>query len=47
MLLARIYEVFALVRHKCGGAMRIAASVIDASTIRDILLHLGEPAAPR
>jgi hypothetical protein len=26
--------------------MRIIASSIDASTIRDILVHLGEPTAP-
>ncbi len=46
MLLARIYEVFPLVCPHCGGEMRIIAFITDASTIRDILVHLGEPTTP-
>jgi len=46
LLLARIYEVFPLVCPRCGGAMRIIAFITDASTIRNILVHLGEPTAP-
>jgi len=46
LLLARIYEVFPLLCPRCGGAMRIIAFVTDPSTVRDILGHLGEPAAP-
>ena len=46
LLLARIYEVFPLRCTHCGAAMRILAFITDASTIRDILDHLGEPTAP-
>jgi hypothetical protein len=46
MLLARIYEVFPLLCPRCGGAMRIIAFITDGPTVRDILGHLGEPAAP-
>jgi Putative transposase len=46
LLLARIYEVFPLVCPRCGADMRIIAFITDASTIRDILVHLGEPTAP-
>ena len=46
LLLARIYEVFPLVCLRCGGEMRIIAFITNPSTIRDILLHLGEPTAP-
>ena len=46
LLLARIYAVFPLLCPKCGGAMRIIAFITDASTVRDILAHLGEPTAP-
>jgi hypothetical protein len=45
-LLARIYAVFPLVCPRCGAEMRIIAFITDPSTIRDILLHLGEPTAP-
>ena len=46
LLLARIYEVFPLVCPHCGGAMRIIAFITAAPTVRDILVHLGEPTAP-
>ncbi len=46
LLLARIYEVFPLVCPTCGGAMRIIAFITAAPTVRDILVHLGEPTAP-
>jgi hypothetical protein len=46
LLLARIYEVFPLVCPRCSADMRIIAFITDASTIRDILVHLGEPTAP-
>jgi len=45
-LLARIYEVFPLLCPLCGADMRIIAFITDASTTRDILVHLGEPTAP-
>jgi hypothetical protein len=44
--LARIYEVSPLVCPLCGADMRIIAFITDPSTIRDILVHLGEPTAP-
>ena len=46
LLLARIYEVFPLGCPTCGGAMRIIAFITAAPTVRDILVHLGEPTAP-
>jgi hypothetical protein len=46
LLLAGIYEVFPLVCPLCGAEMRIIAFITDASSIRDILVHLGEPIAP-
>ena len=30
----------------CGANMRVIAFITDASTIRDLLDHLGEPTAP-
>jgi hypothetical protein len=45
-LLARIDEVFPLVCPLSGGEMRIVAFITDAPTVRDILVHLGEPTAP-
>ena len=44
--LARIYAVLPLLCPKCGGEIRIIAFVTAAPTVRDILSHLGEPAAP-
>ncbi len=43
LLLARIYEFFPLRCLLCGGEMRIIASITDRGTVRDILIHLGEP----
>jgi hypothetical protein len=45
-LRARIDEVFPLVCSHCGGVMRIIAFITDGPTMRDILVHLGEPTAP-
>ena len=47
LLLARIYEVFPLRCSKCGGTMRIIAFITDRTTVRDILISLGQPIAPR
>jgi hypothetical protein len=44
MLLARIYEVFPLVCHRCGGEVEIIAFITEAPTVRAILTHIGEPA---
>ena len=46
LLLARIYEVFPLRCTHCGAQMRIIAFITAAPTVRDILVHLGEPTAP-
>lgn len=46
LLLARIYEVFPLVCPNCGGAMRIIAFITEGPTVRDLLVHLGEPITP-
>ena len=46
LLLARIYAVFPLRCTQCGVEMRVIAFITDASAIRDILVHLGEPTAP-
>ncbi len=46
LLLARIYEAFTLLCPKCGSAMRIIAFITDAPTVREILIHLGEPITP-
>jgi hypothetical protein len=43
LLLARIYEVFPLRCPLCGAEMRIITFVTDPSTVRGILIHLGEP----
>jgi hypothetical protein len=46
LLLPRIPEVFPLVCPRYGGERRIIAFIIDASAVRDILSHLGEPTVP-
>ena len=46
LLLARIYEVFPLGCPLCGAEMRIIAFITNGPTVRDILVHLGEPTAP-
>ncbi|MCQ1550681.1 MAG: transposase, partial [Candidatus Accumulibacter phosphatis] len=46
LLLARIDEVFPLVCPRCGGERRIIAFIIEASAVRNILTHLGEPTSP-
>jgi len=46
LLLARIYEVFPLRCSLCGAEMRIIAFITDGPTVRDILVHLGEPITP-
>jgi hypothetical protein len=46
LLLARLYEVFPLVCPLCGGAMRIIAFITDGPSVRDLLVHLGEPITP-
>ena len=46
LLLARIYEVFPLLCPKCGGEIRIIAFLTEASAVREILAHLGEPTSP-
>lgn len=46
MLLARIYEAFPLACPICHAQMRIIAFIDDASTVREILDHIGESAQP-
>jgi hypothetical protein len=46
MLLARIYETLPLICPICQTQMRIIAFIIDASTVRKILDHIGESAQP-
>ena len=46
LLLARIYEVFPLGCPLCGAEMRIIAFSTNGPTVRNILVHLGEPTAP-
>lgn len=46
MLLARIYEAFPLTCPKCGAQMRIIAFITEASSVRQILNHIGEPCTP-
>ena len=45
-LLARIYEVFPLRCPLCATEMRIVGFITDPSTVRAILVHLGEPVRP-
>ena len=47
-LIARIYEVFALICPHCGGAMRIIAFITFSADIHKILDHIGvHSQAPR
>ena len=46
MLLARIYEAFPLTCPFCQTPMHIIAFVHDASAVRQMLAHLGEPTRP-
>jgi hypothetical protein len=46
ILLARIYEISPLICSRCGGPVRIVASVIEAAPIQQILQHIGEPLEP-
>ncbi len=47
VLIARIYEVFPLLRPICGGQMRIMAFITYSADIRQILEHIGvEPEPP-
>jgi len=46
MLLARIYEIFPLTCHHCGGEVRLIAFVTEVASIREILEHIGEPTKP-
>ena len=46
LLLARISEVFPLRCALCGAEMRVIAFITAASSVRNILAHLGEPTAP-
>jgi len=46
MLLARIYETLPLVCPICQTQMRIIAFITEASTVREILDHLGESTQP-
>jgi hypothetical protein len=45
-LLARLYEVFPLVCPLGGAGMRIIAFITDGPTLRNSLVHLGEPMTP-
>ena len=48
VLIARIYEVFALLCPMCGGQMRLIAFITEGIQIRQILDHIGvESEAPR
>jgi hypothetical protein len=46
MLLTRIYEVFPLRCLFCHAQMRSIAFINEASTVRQILEHVGEPTRP-
>jgi hypothetical protein len=46
ILLARIFETFPLVCPNCGGEMRLIAVLTEASPVRRILSHIGEPIEP-
>ena len=46
LLLARIDDVLPLVCSDCVGAIGIIAFITEGTTVRDILVQLGEPTAP-
>ncbi len=46
MLIARIYEVFPLLRPLCGAQMRIIAFITHSADIRQMLDHIGVQAKP-
>jgi hypothetical protein len=46
VLIARIYEVFPLVRPICGGHMSIIAFITYSADIRRILQHIGAESEP-
>ena len=46
VLMARIYEVFPLLRPLCGGQMRIIAFITHSADIRHILEHIGAQTKP-
>ena len=45
-MIARIYEVFALLCPICGGQMRIIAFITYSAAIRQILDHIGVDTEP-
>ena len=48
VLIACIFEVFALICPVCSGAMRIIAFITDGAAVRNILAHIGvQSLAPR
>jgi hypothetical protein len=46
VLIARIFEVFLLLRPKCGGQMRLIAFVTEGTQIKKILDHIGVDSEP-
>jgi hypothetical protein len=46
VLIARIYEVFALLCPMCGGQMRLIAFITHSADIRQILDHIGVESNP-
>ena len=46
VLIARIYEVFALLCPMCGGQMRLIAFITEGTQIRRILDHIGVDSEP-
>ena len=46
VLLARVFEVDALVCPRCGGRMKLVAALTDPDSIRDYLTGVGLPADP-
>lgn len=46
VLVARIYEVFPLLRPLCGGQMRIIAFITHSADLRHVLDHIGADSEP-